>query len=166
MKNPTGQRQDPDPRIIIVPDTDHISKRQLFSEEAPDHDGLGRSIKTLPNERTECKPNSKLDLFKSSGKLNELRIQDDASLQDFRSPTNNPTTPTKEPPKSVNLDSKNDYSMSLTKKMRQTPRSISKIMSSMDPFGLGSRYGQRMFKIDTKNLNARYLPLKFPVNRN
>lgn len=166
MKNPTGQRHEADPPIIIVADEENNYRRRLFSEETPGRDCPALSIKTLPNEMIWGNPKSMLELSKSSGKLNELRIQDDASLQDFRSLGNLSPTTTKKPAKSVNFDSKNDYSRTLTQNMRQTPRSISKIMSSMDPFGFGSKYGQRMYKMDTKNLNARYLTLKFPVNRN
>jgi hypothetical protein len=166
MKNPTGQRHEADPPIIIVADDDRTYRRRMFSEETPGRECLSLSIKTLPNEMFGGNTKSKLELSKSSGKLNELRIQDDASLQDFRSPGNLSPTTTKKPPKSVNFDSNNDHSMTETKNIHQTPRSISKIMSSMDPFGFGSRYGQRMYKMDTKNLNARYLTLKFPVNRN
>jgi hypothetical protein len=164
-KTPNPQRQDADPPARRFAETDPEVKNPTFSEDSPSHDGIGRPIKSVPNEANMGIPASQLDIFKSSLKLNEPHIQDNALVQNQNLSPNNHINPTKKPAKSVNFDAENKHSMSLTRNIRQTPRSVSKIMSSMDPFGFTSRYGQKMSKMSSKNLNDKYVPLKFSVDQ-
>lgn len=166
MKTPTAQRQDACPPVITFSESDPDNNKPTFSEDSPSHNGLGRPMKSVPNELIGGKPTSKPDLFKSTEKLNELRFQDDASVQNHKFSPDNGITPSKKPAKSVNFDPENKHSMSLTRNIRQAPRSITKIMSSMDPFGFTSRYGQKMAKMSSKNLNSKYVLLKFLLNKN
>ena len=143
------------------------SAKPEFTEGSIGGYGKGGPIKTsphLPNvDDLEKAERSKMSIYKSNKNLGEIYIKEDISMQNLEGVGGNElkASPGKKPTKSVNFDAM-DRNVSLARNIRHTPRSVSKIMSSMDPFGFASKYGRKMSRMSSKNLNSRYPLFFFP----